>query len=92
MGFYEFALGIGVILTLAIVWIMLAYPHEVIGNIFKNMTQTPMYGQEVDVDDVNEEHDLNIKIFYYSFAFIVVLILVWIVKTSVENQRNGVYG
>jgi len=92
MGFYEFVLGLGVILTLAIVWIMLAYPHEVIGNIFKDMTETPMYGQEVDVDDVNEEYDLNISIFYYSFAFIVILILVWVVKASVREQENGVYG
>jgi len=79
MGMYEFVLGIGTIIFLGIVWAILNHTFATITDIYTNMTNS---------SEVIAQYTLASNVFYFSYFFLVIVIIAWIIKTSMKQSEN----
>ena len=79
MGMYEFVLGIGTIIFLGILWSMLNHTFGIVTGIYTNMTNST---------EVINQYTLANNLFYFSYFFLVIVIIAWIIKTSMKQSEN----
>ena len=79
MGMYEFIIGIGTLFFLGLLFGLLLGPFNQISETFSDLS--------TDVDN-KELYSNNAKLFYFSFFFITICVLGWILKSSMK-QENG---
>jgi len=87
---YEIVLGVGTIIFILLVWTILMHPMSQVKGILINNTPTSIFNQTVNKTIIQNELNLGENIFYYSPFFFIVLIIIWMVKKAIEQQR-GIY-
>jgi hypothetical protein len=89
---YELTIAIGTILFLSIIWAIFTHTVDVARTTFKNMTPSSfnISGTNTTVDKtaLNKEFDLGFNVIYFSFFFIALILLVWVVKKANEYQAR----
>jgi len=92
MGFYEFAIGVGTIIAVSIIWVLVAKPIGVFANTMMNLTPSEFAGQSVNQTAVNEQiSGAYTAVYVFIFVFIIA-VMVWMVKESIRAQRVEEYG
>ena len=79
MGMYEFIVGIGTLLFLALLFGLLLGPFDEVSTTFSGMS--------TDADN-QALYSNNAKLFYFSFFFIAICVFGWILKSSMKKD-NG---
>lgn len=77
MGVYELILGVGTILVVAFYWILYVQATDDIGTIISTLAP-----------NATEQITLFANVMYYSFFIFTIIVLIWIYKSSVDEQEN----
>jgi len=90
---YNTFLGVGTILFLMIIFTITGYIIFTTSDIFTSLTPSTFMSESVNTTSINEKYQLGGNVFYYSFFFLTIVILIWIYKKAVEYKRmRGLYG
>lgn len=92
MGFYQFVIGIGTIIFIAMLWTSFAFVIETATDILINITPATIGNHTVNVTAVNQEYELGRSTMYFFMFFITFVILIWMYKSTVEEQAQYPYG
>lgn len=85
---YETIVGIGTILFLIVVWVLLMKPVTDVIVTFNNITHSSRFNVSVNQTEISEDYSLGEDVAYFSLFFIVIVIIAWIIKVSVYQQRR----
>jgi hypothetical protein len=86
MGFYHFIVGIGTLIVLAMVWALLLHAVDVAQDTFVSTTPATFGNHSVDTADVVQQYSFAHDAFYYSYFFFTIIIIMWIVKSVINEQ------
>lgn len=86
MGFYEIIVGIGTIIVASFIWVFLSYAVQTMSTTFIATMPTQVGGYPVDIADITTQYNYADSVYYFFFLFLTIVILVWIVRTSITEQ------
>lgn len=90
---YEAVIGIGTIIFLIFVWVLLMRPTTMLVTAFENQTPSSRFNVSVNQTQISSHYELGLNVLYFSLFFITFIIIIWIIKVSVYQQRrNQMYG
>ena len=92
MGFYHFVIGIGTIIFIGMLWTAFAFVIETATDIFIDITPATIGNYTVNVSAVTREYEYGRSTMYFFMFFITFVILIWIYKSTVEEQAQYPYG
>lgn len=85
---YEVAVGMMLILTCSLVWVILSQTSIDTRDIMLDLN----FRDGADITDITTQINLSHNLVYISLMFITVLIFVWIVKRSINIQEEKRFG
>ena len=91
MGFYEFAIGIGSIVVISMIWVLVAKPIGVFADTMMNLTPSEFAGQSVNQTAINEQISSAYTAVYVFIFIFIILVLIWVVKESIRAQKVEQY-
>lgn len=89
MGFYHYVVALGTILFIAFIWVGLNYAYSTTTDKLADSVPNTSYNYSVNQTDIRQQYDVAEAYAYYSFFFIVFLILAWVIKVTVQEQKRG---
>lgn len=92
MGMFQLVIAVGVIMFTALIWVFLADTFNTVTTDMNSMIPTEMGGVAVNSTEISEKNNIINNTIYYSFAFIVIILLIWVGKSTLEQRNQMMYG
>lgn len=80
MSGFKLVIGFVAIIIIGLLWIGLNEVMVNVGSVFNSMT--------TDADTITR-NNMGLSIFYYSLFFMIIVIAIWVVKSSLDERDRG---
>jgi len=87
MGFYEFAIGIGTILIIGMMWTVLAHTFDNVKDSFETALPEKINNYTVNQTVVTEQYAYASTAMYVFLFFLTIIIFFWIIKKTAKEQE-----
>jgi hypothetical protein len=84
----EFAVGVGTIFFLILLWTPLAYTMNTITTHLSDITPASIMNTTVNATTIKAQYGYGYTTMYFSLFIITILILLWIVKVAVQQKEK----
>lgn len=85
---YEVAIGIGTIFILILIWTVLSYATSSVKDVFNALTPPSFMNVSVNKTLAEQNYNLSYNTVYFSLFFISLMIIFYIIKVAVQQQKK----